>query len=344
MGDKPSGSIATMALRKTAEMKAKDYPLETGVIINSSYMDDIIDSAKTFEQAKIITKNISKILKEADFHIKDWVISSDKHIPVDFELFHFLDGVERVLGMSWVPYGDYFRYAVKLNFSKKKNKIRTEPDLSSADEIENKIPVNLTKRMILSQLNGIYDPLGLVSPFVIKGKILLRKLWVDSENSDWDHPVSEKMRQEWVRFFEEMFQLPELLFERCVKPNDSIGDPILIIFSDASREAYGACCYVRWELDNGTFQSKLLISISKIAPVKVITIVRLELLAAIISARLRKTLEKECRYNFKRVIHIIDSNIVRAMIQRESYGFNTFASTKIGERKFEPDRLVLGEW
>ena len=40
---------------------------------------------------------------------------------------------------------------------------------------------------------------------------------------------------------------------------------------------------------------------------------------------------KECRFKFDRINHIVDSEIVRAMIQRESYGFNTFTSTKIGE-------------
>ena len=61
------------------------------------------------------------------------------------------------------------------------------------------------------------------------------------------------------------------------------------------------------------------------------TIVRLELLAAIVGLRLRKTVECECRYKFERVIHLVDSEIVRAMIQRDSYGFNTFTSTRIGE-------------
>ena len=172
MGDKPSGSIATSALRKTAEMKAKEFP-ESGIIINSSYMDDIIDSTDTVESALKITKNITDILKGADFHIKNWVISSEKRdLPIEFELFHLLDGMERVLGMSWFVYGDHFKYAVKLKFSKKKGKLRIEPDLT-VDEIDTKIPLILTKRMILSQLNGIFDPLGLVSPFIIQGKILL---------------------------------------------------------------------------------------------------------------------------------------------------------------------------
>ena len=181
MGDKASGSIATSALRKIAEMKAKEFPLESGILINSSYMDDIIDSTDTVESAQKITKNITHILKGADFHIKNWVISSEKRdLPIEFELFHFLDGMERVLGISW--YGDHFKYAVKLNFSKKKGKLRIEPDLT-VDEIDTKIPLILTKRMILSQLNGIFDPLGLISVYSKRENIIAT--FMGSWRKDW---------------------------------------------------------------------------------------------------------------------------------------------------------------
>ena len=328
MGDRPSGSMASLALRKTAEMKAIEYPHETKVILTSSYMDDIIDSTETAAKAKQITNNITNILKTGDFHIKHWVIASDTEDFDDCKLFPFLDGCERVLGMFWSVNGDIFRYTVKLNFSKKRGNTRIEPDLT-IDEIDFKIPLTLSKRIILAQLNGIFDPLGLVSPFVIKGKMLLRQLFRDKIG--WDEKISDELRAECVSFFREMFDLPLLSFKRSVKPVDAVKEPTLIIFSDASKEAYGACCYIRWELADGAFSSNILLAKSKIAPVKVITIVRLELLAAVISVRLRLSIKVECRYNFERIIHIVDSEIVRAMIQRESYGFNTFTSTKIGE-------------
>ena len=330
MGDTPSGGIASVALRKTAEKEAKSFPKESQIIKDSSFMDDIIDSTENVAKANILTKNISDILKKGNFHIKEWVISSKNDINADFDLFEFSDGCERVLGMSWSVQNDCFNYEVKLNFSKKKGKIRTEPNIKLED-IGNRLPSNLTKRMILSQLNGMFDPLGLISPFVIKGKILLRQLWIAPEKYGWDDCISEDMRKSWVEFFTEMYQLPHLSFKRCVKPVNAIKNPILIIFSDASFDAYGACCYVRWELSNGGFESCLLVAKSKIAPTKSLTIVRLELLAAVISVRLRLSIETECRYKFDRIIHIVDSDIVRAMVQRESYGFSTFVSTKIGE-------------
>ena len=79
-----------------------------------------------------------------------------------------------------------------------------------------------------------------------------------------------------------------------------------------------------------------------IAPVKAITIVRQELLGAVISVRLRKYVERECRYKSGKIVQVIDSEIIRAMIQRESYGFNTFTSTKIGEIEEGSPRIGIG--
>ena len=207
MGDKPSGTIASLALRKTAQMKKEQYPIEYEIIAKSSYMDDIIDCTDTLENAINITSNITNILKSSDFNMKQWVISCT-HNTADTEWLDFTNGTERVLGMNWVLQGDYFTFAVRLNVSKKRAKLRTEPDLSIKN-FDNLVPGTLTKRMLLSQLNGIFDPLGLVSPFIITGKILLRQLCV-TNNFGWDDPIPDKMWLEWIQFFREMFELSDI--------------------------------------------------------------------------------------------------------------------------------------
>ena len=69
-GDKPSGAIATMAMRKTAEMSSKRYPQAARTIINNSYMDDIFDSVPSKEHAKQVTDEIEKVLVKGGFKIK----------------------------------------------------------------------------------------------------------------------------------------------------------------------------------------------------------------------------------------------------------------------------------
>ena len=182
---------------------------------------------------------------------------------------------------------------------------------------------------MMSQLNGIYDPLGLLTPFTVKGKIIMRKIWM--LKIDWGDVLLTNVRNECLDFFRELLQIHSIKFQRCVKPAGAIGNPLLVIFSDASEKAFGCCVYVTWKIDDKSYKSTLLISKGKIAPLKVVSIVHLELSAAVLAKRIRMTIIKHCRWKFDRIIHIIDSEIVRAMISKESYGFNTFAATHIGE-------------
>ena len=189
----------------------------------------------------------------------------------------------------------------------------------------------MTKHMILSQVNGIYDPMGLASPFTVKAKILMRRLWASEMKLGWDDPMPENLRDEWVEFFRELFEMEHIIFTRCLKPDKATGDPILVMFSDGSNDAYGTCAYARWALTDGGFGCRLISSKNRLAPLRRITTVRIELCGAVLSKRLRAFIEKETRYNFTACYHIVDSEIVRAMIQKESYGFNTFTATRIGE-------------
>ena len=200
----------------------------------------------------------------------------------------------------------------------------------------------LTKRIVLSQVNGIYDPMGLSCPFTTKAKVLLQMMWMGKlRGLNWDDPLPDEVKDEWIQFFQEMFHMEDIEFCRCIQPDGSVGNPILVIFSDGSEAAYGAVAYIRWETKDGSYKSALLSAKARIAPLKKVTIVRLELSAAVLSKILRVFIEKECRLKFERVYHIVDSKIVRAMIQGESQGFQTYAAVRISEIQEKTDK---GEW
>ena len=94
--------------------------------------------------------------------------------------------------------------------------------------------------------------------------------------------------------------------------------------------AYETCAYARWELPNGKFESRLIAAKGRVAPMKKISVVRLELNTAVMSKHLCNFIKDETRLKFKEIF-IVDSEIVRAMLQKESYGFNTYAAISIGE-------------
>ena len=69
-GDKPAGNIATLALRKTAEMGKETYSKAANVIQNSKHVDDIIGNVDSLNEAKELTGGIDKLLQPGGFEIK----------------------------------------------------------------------------------------------------------------------------------------------------------------------------------------------------------------------------------------------------------------------------------
>ena len=136
----------------------------------------------------------------------------------------------------------------------------------------------------------------------------------------------------WLKFFDELAAIHNLTFRRSLTPDDYIRSilPILIILSDGSINAYGAVAYIRWETYSG-FDVRIVMAKTRIAPLKIVDIVRLELSGAVLSKRVRTYIQKHLDFNFQRIYHIVDSEIVKAMISKDSYGFNTFAANRVGE-------------
>ena len=120
-GDKPSGAIATVALRKTAEMGKDQFPEASQVILSNTYMDDIIDSVNNRTKAKQITDDIEKLLIKGAFKLKEWIYPEDRSsrhepkIPMEPST-----ATEKVLGVIWDPTTDNFHCKVKLSLSPKK--------------------------------------------------------------------------------------------------------------------------------------------------------------------------------------------------------------------------------
>ena len=95
-----------------------------------------------------------------------------RHLSRERTLLKGSDENLRVLGVGWRP-KDVFVFEVVLNFSQKRWGVRIGPNLMLTD-LPQALPDILTKRIVLQQVMKICDPLGLVSPFALIGKIYLR--------------------------------------------------------------------------------------------------------------------------------------------------------------------------
>lgn len=156
---------------------------------------------------------------------------------------------DKVLGLRWDSQKDTFMFKVHLNFSKKMKNCFQEPCLTYED-LEKELPTVLSRRIILRQVASIYDPLGMVTPFTLIMKLLMRELVVnmdgDGKTFCWDEAVDEEFHWKWKSLFKEMFEMEYVSFKRCLNPKDAVGNPDLVIFSDGSMKAFGAAAYVRW--------------------------------------------------------------------------------------------------
>ena len=342
MGDKPAGAIAVEAKDLTAERFKEISPKASSFIVGSAYVDDLIDSVPTEEAARTLASDAETILQKGGFKLKDWFFGGvGVNGNVDSE-------IKQVLGVSWNPEADEIIFKPCLNFSAKKRGIRSGPDLK-AEQVPEALPSTLTRRRVLEQVMGIYDPLGILSPFLLKAKVLLRESWIDQLG--WDDPLPESLVAKWNQFFVDLFQVERISFARCLRPQGSVGEPQLIMLSDGSEVAYGCAAYVRWTMADGGFWCRLIMGKCRIAPVNRVSIPQMELNGAVLSKRIRQVILKECRYSFSSVLHLIDSETVLKMINKVSTRFKVYEGVRIGEIQaaggswgWVPGKLNIADW
>ncbi|GFQ91399.1 integrase catalytic domain-containing protein [Trichonephila clavata] len=221
-------------------------------------MDDILSGADDITTAKEMQRQLIGLMKEGCFYLYKWSANSEellKDVPTENKefLFNENDELVKTLGLSWRPREDTFMYQMNLQ----------------------EVPVTITKRTFLSFISKLYDPLGLLHPIIIKAKMMIQKIWL--VKIDWDQNLPRQEIENFQRYVAELHQLKDLKIPRCILLKDSVTVQ-LIGFADASAQAYGACLYVKSENANET-QIRLLCSKTRVAPLRTLSIPRLELRA-----------------------------------------------------------------
>ena len=135
----------------------------------------------------------------------------------------------------------------------------------------------LTKRSLLSATAKLYDPMGWLSPIIIVFKILLQQNWLTGVK--WDELVPEPIKQQFLQHYLELRKVVQITMPGAIVKN-AIQDFQLHVFCDASEKAYAAVNYARTTDVFGNVSSRLISSKTKDAPVKVVSMPRLELCGA----------------------------------------------------------------
>ncbi|KHJ42945.1 Pao retrotransposon peptidase [Trichuris suis] len=241
-------------------------------IQNNLYMDDYLDSARTTSEAIARARDVQDILRKGDFHLTKWVsnckelmeaFGGDSSSLTTAEEYHLGEDTfdTKVLGVRWRQQDDVLVFHV---------------DLGEAV---------FTRRGLLSKMAKIYDPLGLLSPAVTRAKIMHRQLGLCGLNWDDDIPAGQK--KWWKRWIGQLEELKSLSVPRCLFPREGeIASSELHTFGDASEEAFAAAMYLRNVYKDGDVTVRIVMAKARLAPLKTVSVARLELQAALLGARL----------------------------------------------------------
>ena len=318
-GTLSSPSCANFALKQTAKDNENDFsPVTIDTVNHCFYVDDCLTSAPTAEEATNLLKELCELLAKGGFKLTKWTSNSRKVIEsvppcnrskelMDLDLTSAALPKEHALGLQWNVEQDTLCFKVN---------VRSKP---------------ATRRGILSVVNSVFDPLGYGAPAILPMKVLLQELC--KSKLDWDDPIPYDMEIQWKELLQQLPLLNSFSIPRCYKPEKygSVVSARIHHFSDASEKAYGYVSYLRLVDDRDIVHCSLLIGKTKLAPLKSLTVPRLELCAATIAINLDQTLRQELQLPFELLPSVFwtDSTTVLRYIRNESAVYHTFVANRV---------------
>ena len=314
-GGTSSPSCANFALKKTAQDNEADFDHETIETVKQNfYVDDCLKSVKTEAQAVRLAAQLCKLLERGGFKLTKWLSNSKlvlESIPESERAAQVKDlnfdqlPVERALGVQWSVCSDEFGFKIS---------IKDRP---------------ASRRGILSIVSSVYDPLGFAAPFVLNAKLILQDLC--RRKLDWDDAIPDEFLNRWKTWLLELPKLEQLKIDRCYKPVN-FGELVsseLHHFSDASQSGYGAVTYLRSEDNNGKVKCSFVMGKSRLAPIKPVTIPRMELSAAVVATRLDRIAKQELTLPINGSFFWTDSTCVLRYIENQDKRFQTFVANRV---------------
>ena len=166
----------------------------------------------------------------------------------------------------------------------------------------------MTKRSVLSLASKMFDPIGLISPFTVRGKILFQELW--RKGLQWDDPLDSETKEKWSSWKSDLLHLKDVTIYRCF--GNGLTPDLRMErhgFGDASPKAYRAAVYIRITDKQGQVSSKLVMSRSRVAAIKTVSPPRLKLLAAVVNVRLLKYVAETLPIKIDSVVCWTDSMV-----------------------------------
>ncbi|XP_063617952.1 uncharacterized protein LOC134790896 [Cydia splendana] len=306
--------LAVRALQQVAYDEGAQYPNAADRVLKHFYVDDLLTGCESVEEGKLVYQEMNELLKKGGFDLQKWssnneeLISYMKETDVKEEgsLQLKIDAVMKILGLVWNRRNDEFEYSVQL------------PPL--------KVPV--TKRSVISDISRLFDPLGWLAPVIIVAKIFIQKLWLSG--IEWDDEVPPQLLKDWLNYRESLNQLTEFKLPRWNHASSNVTAEIQG-FCDASNEAFAAVVYLRTIDGEGNVHVSLITSKTKVAPIKQISIPRLELCGAVLLTKLLVEVADVMSISKVNIHAWTDSTVVISWLNSRPNRWKTFVANRVSE-------------
>lgn len=324
-GTAPAPYLACRTLNQLANDEGQNYPI-AAQMISDFYVDDILSGTDTVETAIEARNQLTEMMKRGGFVLKKWS-SNDadfmKSIPLEDRSQNVLldmniAGKVKTLGILWNLKTNKFEY-----------KFTLKPSESG-----------ITKRSIFSDVQKLYDPLGWLSPSIITAKLLMQKLWL--EQVSWDDKINQDLADEWARIRADFKLINDISVERWIHTTAKNKECIQLHgFSDASSRAYAAVVYARVPDPNGEIHISLMAARTRVAPLKIVSIPRLELCGALLLSQLLSHVSRAMKIPKSKVFAWTDSSIVLAWLSGDPSRWKTFVANRVVEIV---DNISCSQW
>lgn len=323
-GARSSPCSAMYVKNQNASRYERSKPVAARSIIEDSYMDDFMTSVRTLLEARNLVRDVACINSEANFVMHGWA-SNDPRVFENLALIGTTTGdtkttlcdqeEERVLGLYWDKTSDELGFNLGMS----------------------KIPIEIinarrrpTKREFLRIMMSVFDPLGALSPFMVNAKIILQEIW--SSGIGWNTTLKDEQYKKWLVWLGSLPKISECRLPRCFQLKDTqIVSAQLHIFCDASLKAYAAVAYLRLEYTDGSIRVSFVMAKNRTAPMKPMTIPRLELNGALLASRIGKIIDRELRIHVHKRFFWTDSTTVMRWIHSEPRDKQVFVANRLGE-------------
>ena len=300
-----SPCCAIFALRKCSFDNCDQFPHVHASVVKDFYMDDFIKSFPTITDARQLTSDLRTVLARGGFRLTkfasnnssaiDHLPETEKESPVE---------TKRVLGQNWLLKDD--------TYNAPPPKPVTTPS---------------TLRQLFSLVSSIFDPIGLLAPFVNKLKIIIQSLW--KRGQSWDQQIPDDIQPIVDKLVAQYRQIPHIAFPRRIFRSTTPVD--LHVFTDASISAFAVVIFAR-QLDASpnTANLNFVLGKSRVAPIKQQSVPKLELQAAVLGVRLLQTVRKAFATQFQSVTLWTDSCVVLDWIQSRNK-LKSFVANRVDE-------------